>query len=84
MKAYEVKHKVEEILSELLELQGREPLEQEDLSGLGLDSLRSVNLVVELEVIFNIVFEDEELLFENFSTVGKITDRVRGKLVLNS
>lgn len=52
----------------------------EDLTILGLDSLKSVALIVNLEESFNIVFEDEELLLEYYSTIGKIAARVSGKL----
>lgn len=52
----------------------------EELSNVGLDSLKSVALIVNLEECFDIVFEDEELLFEYFSTIQKIADRVAAKL----
>ncbi|PFL57259.1 phosphopantetheine-binding protein [Bacillus cereus] len=44
----------------------------DNLGELGLDSLNTVTLIVELEEQFNITFEDEELLFDNFSTLEKI------------
>ncbi|MER5431767.1 acyl carrier protein [Streptomyces sp. NPDC002588] len=46
----------------------------------GLDSLRSVELTLTLEDRFGIVFEDEELAFENFVTVSGIVDLVHRKL----
>ncbi|MBD2847472.1 acyl carrier protein [Paenibacillus sp. IB182496] len=52
-----------------------------DLSTIGMDSMRSVALIVELEEAFDIVFDDEELMFENFSTIDKIAGRVLTKLV---
>ncbi|MNG11496.1 acyl carrier protein [compost metagenome] len=51
-----------------------------DLGQLGLDSLKTVNLIVELEMAFNIVFENDELLFENFSSIQKIVNQIEGKL----
>jgi len=51
-----------------------------DLSALGLDSLKAMELIVELESFFNIEFEDEELLFENFNNVSKIVNRISEKV----
>lgn len=51
-----------------------------DLSVLGLDSLKAMELVVELESFFNIEFEDEELLFENFKIISEIVNRISGKI----
>ncbi|MGG4094493.1 acyl carrier protein [Paenibacillus lautus] len=82
MSVDEIKIKVKDSLKRLLEIGEQEVTDQEDLNQLGMDSMSSVNLVVELEEMFDIVFDDEELLFENFSTVQKITDIVERKLVL--
>ncbi|SFF39705.1 Phosphopantetheine attachment site [Paenibacillus algorifonticola] len=51
-----------------------------ELASYGMDSFASMNLVVAFETNFNIVFEDEELLFENFATVQDMVDRIYGKL----
>lgn len=48
---------------------------------IGLDSMSSVNLIVELEAMYNIEFEDEELLTDNFSTIRNILERTQGKMV---
>lgn len=47
-----------------------------DLIGYGLDSLASVNLIVGLEEMFNIVIDEEEMLIENFTSVSKITNLI--------
>lgn len=52
----------------------------QDLLNLGLDSLKCVAMIVKLEESFNIVFEDEELLFEYFSTIQRIADKVAEKI----
>ncbi|MFF2154439.1 acyl carrier protein [Paenibacillus chitinolyticus] len=52
----------------------------DDLSYLGMDSFNSVKLIVKLEEVFDITFDDEELLFENFSTINKILECVKSKL----
>lgn len=56
----------------------------EELYVWGLDSRRTVELIVELEESFVILFSDEELLFENFATIQLIVDRIQGKLVASS
>lgn len=76
------KELVEKITSKVKEILGREQdiSLEEDLATLGLDSMGSVGLIVDLEELFDIVIDDEELMFENFSTIQKIVDRVAGKL----
>lgn len=46
----------------------------------GLDSMKSIHLIVQLEEKFDIVFEDEEILFENFATINTIMNNIKGKL----
>jgi acyl carrier protein len=46
----------------------------------GLDSLSGVELTLNLESAFGIVFEDEELAFENFATVSDIVALLGAKL----
>lgn len=43
------------------------------LVDLGIDSLRLVELIIALEDSFEIVIPDEEMLAENFRTVGTIS-----------
>ncbi|GKS12692.1 hypothetical protein YDYSY3_36920 [Paenibacillus chitinolyticus] len=62
-------------------LQTKDPITPEtDLFLLGLDSVTAVNLIVSLEGVFGITFNDDELIVENFSTVRKITGHVTEKL----
>lgn len=51
-----------------------------ELSRIGLDSIKTVVLVVELEEMFEITFADQELLYEYFSTLHKITSLVKKKI----
>ncbi|MFJ8823115.1 phosphopantetheine-binding protein [Streptomyces sp. NPDC102467] len=53
--------------------------DDEPLVDHGLDSLLSVELTLNLEDAFAITFEDDELSFENFASVGAVTDLVRAK-----
>ncbi|WP_418038475.1 acyl carrier protein [Paenibacillus xylanilyticus] len=43
-----------------------------DLTHYGLDSMSTVRMLVSLEEEFQVTFEDEDLLLENFRTVIKI------------
>lgn len=49
---------------------------EQSLVDLGIDSLRLVELIVNLEDSFGIVIPDEEMLAENFSTVGSVSNLV--------
>ena len=71
-----IKDKLENILDIHIE---SIPYEQ-DLLTHGLDSVNTVMLIVELEEALDILFEDHELLFENFSTLRIIEDLVKRKL----
>jgi acyl carrier protein len=46
---------------------------EDKLVDLGIDSLRLVELIIELEDAFDIVIPDEEMLASNFSTVGAVS-----------
>lgn len=46
----------------------------------GLDSMRTIKLIVDLEETFNIVYTDEELLFENFISSAVIAEKIMSKL----
>lgn len=76
----EIETKIHDMVREVLQLPADRTVgDKEDLIGLGLDSLKSVGLVVELEMAFGILFEDEEMLLQNFSSIGKITDKIMRK-----
>lgn len=62
-------HRFEELLRETVPLIKDGPLDPDaDLRGLGLDSLASVRLLVELEVIYEIVIPDDMLTRDLFAT----------------
>ncbi len=44
----------------------------EELSNYGLDSIGFVNLIASLEEDFDLMVDDEKLLFENFNTINNI------------
>lgn len=66
------------LLEKLLEV----PVEgiSQNLDEIGMSSMNAIQLIVELETLYNIEFEDSELLFENFNTVEKIIAKVQEKL----
>lgn len=54
--------------------------ENQDLTSVGLDSIKIISLISTLEDEFDILFDDDELLMYNFSTIKIITDRVNNKM----
>ncbi|MBH0357132.1 acyl carrier protein [Bacillus toyonensis] len=72
-----------DIQAKVLEiLEVKELSQEEDLTMVGLDSIKSIELIVELEAEFNIVFEDNELLLDNFKTINLITELVSQKVAV--
>lgn len=72
------------VRAEVLRLLGGDAVFQDTdpLADHGLDSLSSVELTLDLEAAFGLVFEDEELAFENFATVQGIVSLISAKLGL--
>ncbi|MFC5404216.1 acyl carrier protein [Cohnella soli] len=79
-----VEQKVRLTLDKVLNVATGDFPKKEELFAWGLDSIKVVELIVELEETFGIIFYDDELLFENFSTIQLIVDRIQGKLVAPS
>lgn len=50
------------------------------LDSVGFSSVSMIELIIELEDVFDIIFEDEELLTDNFKTVSLIADLVEIKI----
>lgn len=72
-----VARKVAEILNVKLELNLNDPL-----GSYGLDSIKTIKLLVELEDTFNIVYTDEELFFRNFKSISIIAEKITNKLAV--
>ncbi|MDF2511927.1 MAG: Phosphopantetheine attachment site [Herbinix sp.] len=53
--------------------------EEDDLMTMGLDSLVFVKLIVSLEEEYSVQIEYEDLLIENFNTLGKIKQYLEEK-----
>ncbi|GGF90583.1 acyl carrier protein [Paenibacillus aceti] len=50
------------------------------LSEIGMDSVMLVNLMVHIEQEYQVFYEDDELLEENFATIGKIGQIINDKV----
>lgn len=80
MEVVTLKSKVIERISKILELDEETVSAIDDLSLLGMDSMKTILLVVDLEETLDIIYMDEELLFDNFLTVDLIVERAADKL----
>lgn len=70
--------KVLGILKDVLQLP-EEPPYDSNLVFYGLDSITAVNLIVDIESEFQIMFDNDDLLIDNFATVEKIVNMIRAK-----
>lgn len=51
--------------------------DEEDLSTFNIESMDIISLILELESYYNIEFENEDLIFNKFSTKNNIVEMVR-------
>lgn len=70
--------KVLGILKDVLQLP-EEPPYDSNLVFYGLDSITAVNLIVDIESEFQIMFDNDDLLIDSFATVEKIVNMIRAK-----
>ncbi|QKS44483.1 acyl carrier protein [Paenibacillus cellulosilyticus] len=74
-----IDEKVSRIVGKVL--QHKHPIAMDQvLYPYGLDSMKIIELIVQLEDQFNILLDDNELYFENFSNKRDIIARVKRKL----
>lgn len=66
--------KLSEVLNKTVEVSHEADLREE-----GLDSIKTIALIVNLEVAFNVQIDDEDLLVENFSSIRKIASLLSEK-----
>ena len=71
-----MKDNIIEVISSLSVLDSNEIKEEDSLISIGIDSLKTVNLILELENSFNFIFNDSDLDPENLKTVKNIIDIV--------
>ncbi|WP_170206695.1 acyl carrier protein [Brevibacillus brevis] len=79
-----MEHIIETIITkikELAELGEEVKINPEDpLIRLGINSIKAMELLVEIENTLGVVVEDDELLIENFTSVKKIADLIASKI----
>ncbi|TDT89597.1 MULTISPECIES: acyl carrier protein [Azorhizobium] len=77
---------IENQLREILKVQGKVAVApaaigpDDDLYGLGLSSLATVNVMLEIEARFDIAFPDDALTRATFQTLGGLAALVRRQL----
>ncbi|MGG4340419.1 acyl carrier protein [Paenibacillus lautus] len=69
------------IVSEIMNIKTI-PNSDSNLIELGLDSIMTIQLIVRLEMDLGVVFKDEDLLIENFTSIRNIYNliKLRGSL----
>ena len=55
--------------------------DEEDLCEFGLNSISSVDLVVTLEEMYDIMYDDDDLLLDNLNTINKIMETTNKYIV---
>ncbi|WP_339801547.1 acyl carrier protein [Paenibacillus sp. FSL R5-0744] len=71
-------HEIHTIVNKNIDYIGELELD-ESLNSVGLNSLRLIAMIVDLEEKFDIEFADEEMLYENFSTMRTIFEQIKAK-----
>jgi acyl carrier protein len=80
------KEQVEQfLLGKVAELTGKPELKEtmaptERLSEVGIDSVMFVNLIIQIEQHFDMFFEDNELMADQFQNIEQFTTRILKKL----
>ncbi|MHB8062503.1 MAG: acyl carrier protein [Ruminiclostridium sp.] len=80
-----VKREIEEKVCELVKAYGQFESDNVELDGdlresYGIDSITLVELLVDLESQFDIVFDSSFLTYESFSTAGNLADHIDQKI----
>lgn len=55
--------------------------EETDLYEIGLDSINSVNFALAIEERYGIMFKDEHILGQNFTTIGRIIQLLKDEYI---
>jgi acyl carrier protein len=78
--ANELKQQVRDVVLKLLHISNDDTvLDSTDVFSLGLDSINVMTLIVTLQEVFLIVLDSNDLNFDNFQNILKITELVRKK-----
>lgn len=75
-----IERKISEIVREMLKVHSNVSLTaDQNLFDIGLDSLNAIQLIVRLEEEFDIIIDDDELIFDNFDSIEKIVEIMKNK-----
>lgn len=77
-----IEEKVREILAESGDLQVdvSQVTPSDELKNFGINSISYLKIIVEIEEKFNVVFDKEDLFFDNFRSINNIVERIESKL----
>lgn len=80
----EIEKKIRDIINDTLMddmyKDAYEIIKDENLFNLGLDSLNIVKLMIAVEDEYNIVFEDNEIMSENWKNIASIEQLIKNKI----
>jgi acyl carrier protein len=71
---------LQDILHKLLPEHGREIADEADLFDIGLDSLKAVEFVLEIEDRYGVFFEFDDISYSKFKTIKSIVALMRKKI----
>lgn len=83
MEDLELQEVIKSKLREILQYEGTID-EKANLVDIGFNSMIAIRFVVELETLFGITIEDEELLLDNFSSLERVYELVKQKMAVSS
>lgn len=67
---------IKELIADILESQEEISEDARLVEDLGIDSVLILQLIANIEMQFNITFDDEDLLVDKFSTVSSLADYI--------
>lgn len=67
---------IRETIIDVLAIVDNDLTDDTELIEYGLNSLKTIALIVKLEELYNITFDEDDLLFENFSTIRDIINQL--------
>lgn len=71
-----VMNEIKELIADILESQEEISEDARLVEDLGIDSVLILQLIANIEMQFNITFDDEDLLVDKFSTVSSLADYI--------
>ncbi len=75
-----IRNIINEKLSNDIYKDSKEIIKTENLFNIGLDSLNIVHFIMAIEDKYQIIFEDNEIGFENWKTIESIENLIKSKI----